>query len=359
MSGDGRWLLALSALPGMGPGRLRRLLAGRSPEAAWRDVACGLTGERDDVARRWRSAAGAVDVDDLWLATCAAGVGVLLPHDERWPRRLRDDPEPPVLLLARGDAGVVGAPTVAVVGTRRCTHLGRSVAYELGRDLAAEGVCVVSGLALGIDGAAHEGALASGAAPPAAVVATGLDVPYPRRNARLWDHVARAGVVLTEAPLGAAPERWRFPARNRIIAALADVVVVVESDVRGGSMHTVDAAADRDRPVLAVPGPVRSRASAGTNGLLAAGCAPARDAGDVLVALGLAGSALRPAGAEAEAEPVGDEGRVLAAVGWEPSTLEQVAERLGVPLGPTAVHLVALERQGWVRARSGWYERLR
>src|SRR5439155_3892513 len=127
---------------------------------------------------------------------------------------------------------------------------------------------------LGIDGAAHRGALdagADGGAPPIGVVGSGLDVIYPKAHAGLWDAVARAGVLLSEAPLGAAPEPWRFPARNRIIAALGSVVVVVESREQGGSLHTVSEASRRNVPVMAVPGPVRSAASTGTNVLPAAG----------------------------------------------------------------------------------------
>jgi DNA processing protein len=214
---------------------------------------------------------------------------------------------------------------------------------------------VVSGLALGIDGAAHAGALA-GPTPPAAVVATGLDVVYPRRHVELWRAVGERGVLLSEYPLGVWPERWRFPARNRIIAALADVVVVVESHERGGSMHTVESALERGRTVMAVPGSVRSPASAGTNALLAAGSPPARDATDVLVALGLDAEVWERA---SPAVPDGDAGRVVEAVGWEPSTLEQVADRLGAPLGPVAVHLLDLERDGWVHQEAGWYQRRR
>src|SRR5258705_11936294 len=163
------------------------------------------------------------------------------------------------------------------------------MAFELGHDLAAAGVRVVWGLALGIDGAAHAGALAApGGAPPVAVVGSGPDVVYPRRHADLWRRVVDAGVLFSESPMGAAPEGWRFPLRNRIIAALADVLVVVESRHQGGSRHTVDAAADRDRTILAVPGPVRSPLSADPNELLHQGAGPARDVVDVLVALGLA-----------------------------------------------------------------------
>jgi DNA processing protein len=162
---------------------------------------------------------------------------------------------------------------------------------------------------------------------------------------------------VSEYPLGTQAERWRFPARNRIIAALAEVVVVVESGAVGGSMHTVDAALERDRVVLAVPGPVRSPASVGTNGLLAAGCPPCRDAGDVLVALGLTATARASAPPASPADP--DEARVLEALGWESATLDEVAERVGAPLGPVAVHLTRLANAGWVLQRSGWWERVR
>src|SRR5204862_1786721 len=145
----------------------------------------------------------------------------------------------------------------------------------------AAGVAVISGLALGIDGAAHAGALEADIAPPIAVVGSGLDVIYPWRHRALWGAVEKQGVVLGEAPLGAAPEPWRFPARNRIVAALADVVIVVESRETGGSMHTVAEALRRDRPVFAAPGPVRSPTSTGTNRLLRDGAQVVCDATDV------------------------------------------------------------------------------
>ena len=139
--------------------------------------------------------------------------------------------------------------------------------------LSAAGVSVISGLALGIDGAAHEGACAAGT-PPVAVVAGGLDDPYPRRHARLWARVAEHGAIVSESPAGVGTEKWRFPTRNRLLAALSDVVVVVESRPGGGSRHTVDAALARGVAVGAVPGSIRSPTSEGTNALLAEGAFP-------------------------------------------------------------------------------------
>jgi DNA processing protein len=218
---------------------------------------------------------------------------------------------------------------------------------------------VVSGLALGIDGAAHSGALAAGpgAAPPVAVVGSGLDVIYPWRHRKLWEQVAEAGVVLSEAPLGARPEPWRFPVRNRIIASLAEVIVVVESFHTGGSRHTVEAAALRGRTVMAVPGPVRSQASELPNALLAEGCPPARDATDVVVALGL--SPTRPPGGvpDARAAPTPEAAGVLEAVGWERASFEAVVLASGRSPAEVSLALMHLERDGWVTGSAGWWER--
>lgn len=350
-------LIALAGLPAMGPARLGALLSTYEPEEAWDRLRRGdLPTLAEHLRLLWRTAAARVDVDALGAAHRDAGVQVLTAADPAFPRELADDPEPPAVLFVRGSLDALRTRRVAIVGTRRCTWSGRLVARSLGRELAEAGVCVVSGLALGIDGEAHAGALEPGGR-PVAVVGTGLDVVYPKRHGQLWERVGAEGALVSEYPLGTQPERWRFPARNRLIAALAEVVVVVESTERGGSMHTVDAALERDRVVLAVPGPVRSPASAGTNGLLAAGCPPCRDARDVLVALGLTPAAGASAVAATPDDP--EAARVLDALGWEPATLDELAERLDVPLGPVAVHLTRLANAGWVVQRSGWWERVR
>jgi DNA processing protein len=341
----------------MGPVRLRNQLADRTPHEAWTAILAGEGRGADDLVRTWASAARGVDVAAVWSRHRAADVRVLLPDEPAWPPSLLADPEPPAVLFARGEPATLARPRVAIVGTRRCTAVGRSIAAELGRDLAEAGICVVSGLALGIDGAAHRGALDGGGA-PAAVVATGLDIVYPTRHRPLWEEVVAGGVLLSEYPLGTPPERWRFPARNRIIAALADVVVVVESHATGGSMHTVEAALERDRLVAVVPGSVRSPASSGTNGLLVSGAVPVRDATDVVVLLGL-GATLTGHSALTSPAPGGDAGTVLDALGWEACTLEEIAQRCDAPLGPVAVQLAGLEREGWITQGAGWYERVR
>ena len=376
------WAAAMAGLPAMGPARLRAVLSAWPAEEAWSRVAAGAgcsaprvaAACRPDpagVAALWRAAARRILVPAVWDAHRRAGVAVLLPGAPGFPPELADDPEPPAVLFARGRAGSLDGRRVAIVGTRRCTRYGREVAHELGRDLAAQGVRVVSGLAAGVDGAAHRGALAaargdggppvgvvgSGTGPPIGVVGSGLDVVYPRSHAALWDDVATAGLLLSEAPLGARPEPWRFPVRNRVIAALAEIVVVVESADKGGSRHTVEAAMTRDRTVMAVPGSVRSPVSTYPNGLIADGCAPVRDAVDVLVALGLSTAGPSPA-FEHRPPPGPEEAPVLEALGWEPATFEDLCARTGRSPGLVSVALARLQAGGWVAERAGWWEQV-
>jgi DNA processing protein len=288
-----------------------------------------------------------------------AGVEILLPGDPRYPALLAVDPAPPGVLFVAGDVGVLDRPRVAIVGTRRCSGSGAAVARDLGRDLAVAGVVVVSGLALGIDGAAHAGVLSAGerGAPPAGVIGCGHDRPYPSRHRPLWEAVRDRGVLLGEYPLGTEPAGWRFPARNRMIAALAELVVVVESHAAGGSLLTVDEAVHRGVEVMAVPGSVRSPSAAGTNQLLAEGCHPVRDAADVLVALGLGAGAHRAA---PDLRPAPDAaGRdVLLALGWDPATLEQLVVRTGRAVPEVALVLLQLEADGWVASDGAWYEQV-
>ncbi|MGQ0831806.1 MAG: YifB family Mg chelatase-like AAA ATPase [Microthrixaceae bacterium] len=371
--------IVLAGLPGMGPRRLAALLDEWDPVQARARATSGraaqlvgaagtpvlrepTNGTLSSLLSAWHAAATDDGAESL-AAHERAGVAVLLRDDPQYPAVLRDDIEPPAVLFATGELRALDRPRVAVVGTRRCTGSGAGVARDLGRDLAAEGVAGVSGLALGLDGAAHRGVLDArqgreDAAPPVGVVGSGLDVVYPPRHRELWAAVAAEGVLFSEAPLGARPGGWRFPARNRVIAALADVVVVVESHAAGGSLHTVTEAERRDTPVLAVPGSVRSPAASGTNQLLAEGCHPARDAQDVLVALGLTPAARRASQQPSRPLPAPDGERVLEAFSWEPATLEHLAVRTGLALGELGLTLERLVTAGWVQVQGGWYERV-
>jgi DNA processing protein len=314
--------------------------------------------ELSRLASAWRAHAGD-EPGAVAAAHRAAGVRVLLLDDPDYPEAIRIDHEPPAVLFVHGDLALLSGPRVAVVGTRRCTGSGAAVARDLGRELAAAGVAVVSGLALGIDGAAHAGALTGGerAGPPIGVIGCGHDRPYPRQHTALWGAVRARGMMVGECPLGTPPASWRFPARNRVIAALADVLVVVESHAVGGSLLTVQEAIDRDVPVMAVPGSVRSPATAGTNQLLADGCPPVRDLDDVLVALGLH-TAGRRGRVDRRRRPGAEGADVLAALGWEPATLEQLVVRTGRSVLAVSLALHELEVDGWVALDGSWYEQV-
>jgi DNA processing protein len=362
----------------MGPVALVGLLQRHDPMTAWAAVLAGA--ERRPVPKsapapsgtrvQWEAAARRIDVAGQWSALTARGMRVAYHNGPGYPASLADDHDPPAVLFWRGDLAVLDRRRVAIVGTRRCTHYGREVAFELGRDLACQGVCVLSGLALGIDGAAHLGALEPGAtAAPVGVAASGVDVIYPRRHADLWSRVVAAGAILSETAPGQPAQAWRFPARNRIIAGLAAAVVVVESHLTGGSMLTVDAALARNVEVMAVPGPVHSPASAGTNQLLVEGSRPVRHAADVLDALGdvrpwpaAPQPALLPAanvGRPPRAALDAAAGPVLDAVDWTPTTPGVIAERTGLAVAPLARALRRLEQRGLVRENLGRWERIR
>lgn len=301
-SKDRAHLVAMSALPFIGPARLRRLAALGDASDQWP----GLVSRRLDRLLQLRPAesvevaraAADFDVVGHIERHAAAGIRIDLLGETGYPEVLAADHDAPVVLFSRGSVLGGVCPSVGIVGTRTASGYGRTFAFELGAALIDEGVSVISGLALGIDAAAHAGAisrLADGEAPVApmrtggviGVVGCGLDRTYPQRNRALHHAVIERGSLISEVPIGTVPARWRFPARNRIIAALSDVLVVVESGATGGSMITVDEAATRSRTVLAVPGPVTSNASAGTNQLIADGCGPCRHVGDVLTALNL------------------------------------------------------------------------
>jgi DNA processing protein len=216
-------------------------------------------------------------------AIAAGGLTAICRCEAAYPDRLRELDDPPAVLHVAGRAEALAPEeAVAIVGARRGTGYGLEVARALGRGLAAAGVPVVSGLAMGVDSAAHIGAVEPVRGLVVAVLAGGADVPYPASRRRLYDRVVQCGCVVSELPPGFAAFRWNFVARNRIIAGLAALTVVVEAAERSGSLTTADFAAQLGRPVGAVPGPVTSRWSAGTNGLLATGAGVVRDTRDVL-----------------------------------------------------------------------------
>jgi len=228
------------------------------------------------------------DLEVMREEATRAELSVTCRHDDLYPERLRQLVDPPAALFMRGDSrlltGLADEPAVAIVGARKASTYALEVAQELGRGLAVSGVTVVSGLALGVDGAAHRGTLA-GNGRALAVLGSGADVPYPRSHRELYSSVARTGLILSELPPGAGARRWAFPARNRIMAALAEMVVVVEAREGSGTLITAEFASELQCQVGAVPGRVTSAGAAGSNCLLVDGAKPVLGVGDVLDAL--------------------------------------------------------------------------
>lgn len=268
-------------------------------------------------------------------------------HDSLFPVGLRDAADAPWALIGRGDPDLLGRLepelTVTVVGSRRATSYGREVARELGRELAAAGLLVVSGLAFGIDACAHRGALEAGTT--IAVLGCGADIAYPASHRSLWRRIAERGMVLSELPPGTGAWRWSFPARNRIMAAVAGMTVVVEAAQRSGSLITADLAADLGRDLGAVPGPINSRASAGANDLLAGGACLVRDAQDVLDAM------LGPGVRTVQRVGPGLEGElreVLIAVEAGAQTPDALASSLDLTGAEAAAALATLEALGYL-----------
>jgi len=336
--------VAFSHVRGIGPRRFARLLeCFGSAERAWhagraayaRIFPAGL-------ADRLAAARAGICPATCWEEV--RGMQLLLLGDPGYPPRLAAISDPPFVLYCRGLPLLADAPTVAVVGSRRSTAYGLAVAEALGRDLARAGVWVVSGLARGVDSAAHRGALEAGGR-TLAVLGSGLDRLYPPEARALAREIARHGTLLSEFPPATEPLPGNFPARNRIISGLSQAVVVVEGDLRSGALITADLAAEQGREVMAVPGPVTSEASRGPHSLLRDGAALVESAADVLEVLGVA-----PVPALARTDRLGpEERRIMDAMGNEPRLPDELAALTGLPPATVLATLLALETGGRVR----------
>ena len=353
---------ALASLPLITPLRLRRLLSVASAPEVWEMLQEGerpLVGVGNDVWRAWHGV-GASHLVQIAEQCIDHSMTVVSFRDGAYPTMLLGDPDAPAVLFMVGDARVLSHRRVGIIGTRSATQRGKYFARHLGEELAVNDICVVSGLARGIDVEAHVGAMAisrDAGCGPVAVVGSGLDVVYPPEHKRIWTEVGRRGLLVSEAPPGTAPQRHRFPMRNRILAGLSEVLVVVESRATGGSMITVREAMKRDITVMAVPGFPGFRPSEGTNDLLRDGCPPVADAIDVLVALGLDTRSMVPT-FERRVSPREDERELLAVMGRAPHSLDEVALLSGQSVVDVAVLLGRLEATGWVANSDGWWEAL-
>jgi DNA processing protein len=279
----------------------------------------------------------------------ANAVHTLARREPSYPPLLAELHVPPDQLFVRGDVDVLPETGVAVVGARSCSAYGAQVARSLARELSAAGRVVVSGLARGIDGEAHRGALEGGGR-TVAVLGCGIDRDYPRSHAELARRIVSSGAVVSEYQPGIEPAPWRFPARNRIIGGLALATVVVEARERSGALITADFALELGRDVFAVPGEITSGLSAGTNDLLRQGAAPLTSVRDVLDALGIELEPSRTASSVSDAAAA-----VLAILGNGAAGADELTRASGLSSGEVAAALVELELSGLAAQADGVY----
>ncbi len=284
-----------------------------------------------------------------------SGARLILSGDDEYPRALGAIPSPPPFLLLRGELREEDAFALAIVGARHATPYGVEIAERLASELAARGVTIVSGFARGIDTAAHRGAMAAGGR-TIAVLGAGADVVYPPENRKLVGTVLERGALVSQFPMGTPALPGHFPVRNRTIAGLTLGTIVVEAGERSGALITAGYAGELGREVFAVPGPITSEMSRGTNRLIQDGAKLVQGWEDVVAELPetwrrcLKERAVTPASAPAlEA----DEGQLLALVGSEPVHIDRLIGQSGVSSGRTAALLLALELKGWVRQLPG------
>jgi len=318
-------------------------------------VAATAGDEADDA---WAFLEG-LDLDAMRKALAATEVLAICRHGREYPPLLEQLADPPAALFGLGCARALRAlreePAVAVVGTRRASPYGAEVAYALGRGLGATGVPVVSGLALGIDGTAHRGCV-DGNGLPVAVLACGPDIVYPRRHRQLYERIRAEGIVLSELPPGTHPFRWSFPARNRIMAGLARLTVVVEAAEPSGSLITAGFARDLGRAVAAVPGRVTSSFARGTNGLLKDGAVPVTGTEDVLDELFGVGVRRAPPLPEGRELPEEAQLRAVLEAADRFGSVDGIAREVGLTAAETRSALGRLEADGYLVRRDlgGW-----
>ncbi len=314
------------------------------------ELIAALAGEQEGVVR---SQLARFDASRARERSAGAGLELICRCDPAYPVRLRELESPPAVLHVAGGLerllGLLAGEPVAIVGARRASSYGIELARSLGRGLGCAGITVLSGMALGIDSAAHAGAL-SACAPTVAVLPAGADRPYPAAKRGLHAQIRLAGAAVSELPPGAEVWRWTFPARNRIIAALAAMTIVVEAGERSGALLTARFARSLGRPVGAVPGRVTSPLSCGSNGLLAAGAHVVRGPQDVLDELFGAGVRHSPSESKPELAP---ELRVLLAAIADGNDTSGALERAGFPAEQGLTALASLELAGYVRREAG------
>lgn len=287
--------------------------------------------------------------DEQWQRLSAAGGRCLSPQDAAYPQLLSQIAAPPPVLFALGPDDLA-PPTIAIVGSRKASDSGKLVASELARGLVAQGICIVSGLAFGIDAAAHQAALAAGGR-TIAVLGCGADVPYPRTHTPLYRQIRERGVIVSEFAWGAQPERGAFPRRNRIISGLSLGVVIVEAPQKSGALITVRHATDQNREVFAVPGDVRSGRSAGCHQLIKDGAKLVENVEDVIEELTMWAPAPPQTAPAPELPP--EEESVYALLSRQPRHIDELTQDSALPPATLLDVLLRLELDGLVDQLAG------
>lgn len=356
MSSDLQYWIGFNKVTGIGPVRLRALIdAFGGIEPAWKAAAEELrrTGLGEKLVERLVQARSTLDLAAELKQLESRGLRTIPMDDPKYPSRLKEIESPPVVLYTWGELLPEDQWAAAVVGTRRATPYGKAVTAELAAGLAASGVTVVSGLARGIDGIAHQSALEAGGR-SLAVLGSGLDQIYPPEHRNLAQSIAKSGAVVTDYSLGTRPEGGNFPARNRIIAGLSLAVIVVEAGESSGALITADFAAEQGRDVFAVPGRIYDRGSRGTNRLIASGAFPVTSVEDILEVLNLdviARTVPRQPALPADAT----ERRVLQVLTSEPIHIDELHARCELPIAELTAALSMLELRGQARQVGGMH----
>lgn len=349
-----RLALAWSKIPGLS---VRRFWKACEAVGGWREIVGGDPSRwegvvRSETAARRLARPFEIDVSAELASGERAGLRLLNPFEGPYPPLLREIPDAPLVLWAAGDPERLTLPAVAVVGARAATRYGRDVAAQIAGDLSLAGICIVSGMARGIDAAAHAAALGNPGG-TVAVLGSGVDVPYPKENTDLWKKIAERGLLLSEHPPGTRPIPANFPIRNRVIAGMSSGTVVVEAARRSGSLITARLANDFGRDVFAVPGSIRSESSDGCHALLRDGAILCRGAGDVLTELfPSVGEPAQDSGPPPGL--AGDAARVVAAMaGVEAWDADDLSEATKIPTPSLLAILFDLEARGVLRCLPG------
>jgi DNA processing protein len=340
--------IKLSLVPGLGGQSLRRLLTAfglpQQVLAAGRGALARIVSA--EIAGRILSDLDSPAVDAALKWAAADGHAVLTLADGDYPQPLLETPDPPALLYLRGRRELLARPGLAVVGSRNATPQGISNAEQFALAFSAAGLTIVSGLALGIDAAAHRGGLEE-AGSTIAVLGTGADILYPQRNRALGERIAREGLIVSEFPLGTPPHGGNFPRRNRVISGLTRGCLVVEAALASGSLITARLAAEQGREVFAIPGSIHSPHAKGCHALIKQGAKLVESAQDLLQELGMKGFAAPPAAADPEVTGL------LAHLGYDPCDIDTLCARSGLTAAAVSAMLLQLELEGKVASLPG------